>query len=183
MPMVNTASVLQHGILCYEEAAKINHQSVAMQPVQDLRDKKVVSRGRMLHQYANLYFHARNPMMYKRQNEIDQLCVLRISTLVLQLSGVVLADCNAASAWVRFLAPSQASLLDLDAIYAVDWTHPDRHEYFRRKSKKCAEVLVPERVDPQFLTGAYVVDNQARVQLATSGFSLPIQIEPAIFFK
>ena len=183
MPMVNIPSVLQHGILCYERTAKLPHKSVAMQPVQDRRDIKRVPGGRMLHQYANLYFHARNPMMYSRQKEAPQLCVLRVSTAVASLDGVVFADRNASSDWVRFLHPSQAAVLDFDAIYATDWTHPDRFEYFARKSKKCAEVLVPNRIEPQFLTGAYVVDGAAAAQLAAHGFGLPVQIEPMLFFR
>ena len=69
MPIANLASVMNHGILSHERAAKRPHRSVALQPVQDKRDKKQVPGGLKLHQYANLYFHARNPMMYKRQAE------------------------------------------------------------------------------------------------------------------
>jgi ssDNA thymidine ADP-ribosyltransferase, DarT len=183
MPMENIPSVLRHGILCYEQTAKLPHRSVAMQPVQDRRDIKRVPGGRMLHQYANLYFHARNPMMYSRQREAPQICILRVSTAVADLDGVVLADRNASSDWVRFLHPSQAAVLDFDAIYALDWTHPDRFEYFARKSKKCAEVLVPDCVEPKFLTGAYVVEGAAVAQLAAHGFALPVQVEPMLFFR
>jgi hypothetical protein len=183
MPMANIPSVLKHGILSYERMAKIAHESVAMQPVQDKRDAKRVPGGLMLHHYANLYFHARNPMMYSRRAEVPQLCVLRISTAVTELDGVVLSDRNAASDWVRFLHPSQSAILDFDAIYATDWTHPDRFEYFARKSKKCAEVLVPHRVESRFLTGAYVVDGGAAGSLASQGFTLPVQIEPVLFFR
>ena len=45
MPMDNIASVLAHGILSYERASKLKHHSVAMQPVQDRRDQKVVPGG------------------------------------------------------------------------------------------------------------------------------------------
>src|SRR5262245_16376391 len=69
MPMANIASVLEHGILSYERAARLQHHSVAMQPVQDRRDRKQVPGGLKLHQYANLYFHARNPMLYKRKDD------------------------------------------------------------------------------------------------------------------
>ena len=66
MPMGNIASVMTHGILSYERASKLAHHSVAMQAIQDRRDQKYVPRGLRLQQYANLYFHARNPMMFKR---------------------------------------------------------------------------------------------------------------------
>jgi ssDNA thymidine ADP-ribosyltransferase, DarT len=87
MPIANIGSVLARGILSYERAAKLEHHSVALQPVQDKRDQKQVPGGLKLHRYANLYFHARNPMMFKRKDEGPDLCVLQVSTQVLDLNG------------------------------------------------------------------------------------------------
>lgn len=183
MPMANIASVMRHGLLSYELAAGLTHASVAMQPVQDKRDQKQVPGGLKLHQYANLYFHARNPMLFKRLNEVAYLCVLRISPEVLNLSGTVISDQNAASDWVRFLHPSQSQFLDFDAIYAEDWRDPDRITYFRKKSRKCAETLVPHQVDVKYLLGAYVVDPPAEARLLSIGFTLPVTIDRVLFFQ
>lgn len=97
MPLENIPSVLKLGILSHERAAKLKHRSVAMEEVQEKRDLKHVPGGLKLHQYANLYFHARNPMLYKRKGECDNLCVLQVSIDVLKLDGVVLSDSNASS--------------------------------------------------------------------------------------
>lgn len=183
MPLENIPSVLKHGILSNERAAKILHKSVAMQPVQDRRDEKQVIGGLKLHQYANLYFHARNPMMYSRKEQAADLCVLRVSTAVLELDGVVIADRNAAGGWARFLDPSQWALLDFDRIYALDWRDSDKFEYFDRKTKKCAEILVPHVVEPRFLTGAWAVDTATAKRLAELGFGLRIDIDPVLFFR
>ena len=184
MPIANIGSVLAHGILSYERAAKLQHHSVAMQPVQDKRDQKQVPGGLKLHQYANLYFHARNPMMFKRKDEAPNLCIVRVSTQVLDLSGTVISDQNAASDYVRFLHPKQWQLLAFDDIFAMDWRHPnDPITYWRHKARKCAEVLVPQRVDSQLLTGAYVVDEAARGRLAGVGFTLPVTTSPVLFFR
>jgi ssDNA thymidine ADP-ribosyltransferase, DarT len=183
MPMANIPSVLKHGILSHERSANLAHKSVAMQPVQDRRDAKRVPGGLMLHHYANLYFHARNPMMFSRQQEAPQLCVLRVSRSVRNADGVVFSDRNASSEWVRFLHPSQWAVLDFDAIYAMDWRDPNRFAYYEKKSKKCAEVLVPRCVDVQYLSGAYVVDQSAAVRLVVLGFTLPVQVEPMLFFR
>jgi len=183
MPMANIPSVLKHGILSYERTAKLAHKSVAMQPVQDRRDAKRVPGGLMLHHYANLYFHARNPMMSKRRNEAADLCVLRVSTEVQKLPGVVFADCNASSDYVRFLAPHQWRLLDFDSIYAMDWRHPnDPIAYYRHRSRKCAEVLVPAQIEPHFLIGAYVVDHAAGKKLAALGFTLGVEVDSDLLF-
>jgi hypothetical protein len=184
MPLDNIPSVLEHGILSYERAAKLKHHSVAMQPVQDRRDQKQVPGGLKLHQYANLYFHARNPMLFKRKDESPSLCVLRVSTDILKMPGTVISDQNAASDYVRFLHPSQWKLLAFDDIYAMDWRHPnDPIAYWRHKARKCAEVLVAHRVDPQFLAGAHVVNDEAALRLGSVGFTLAVKVSPELFFR
>jgi hypothetical protein len=184
MPISNVTSVMTRGILSYERAAKLSHLSVAMQPIQDKRDQKHVPGGLKLHQYANLYFHARNPMLFKRQNEAANLCVLRVSTQVLAVNGVVICDQNAASDYVRFLHPTQWRLLDFDAIYAMDWRHPDDQiAYWRHKAQKCAEVLVPQRVERHFIVGAHVVDDASKKRLVGCGFALPITVSSVLFFR
>ena len=184
MPIANLASVMNHGILSHERAAKRPHRSVALQPVQDKRDKKQVPGGLKLHQYANLYFHARNPMMYKRQAEAPSLCILRVATMVLTLPGTVISDQNAASDYVRFLHPRQWQLLDFDAIYAMDWRHQnDPVAYYRHSSQKCAEVLVPQCVETRYLTGAYVVDDAVKAGIDALGLALPVTTNSVLFFR
>jgi hypothetical protein len=184
MPISNIESVLRLGILSNEAASKFRHHSVALAAAQEKRDSKLIPGGLKLHQYANLYFHARNPMMFMRQNEAANLCVLRVSTDVLKLEGVVLADRNAAGdpRWVRFFAVHQWRALNFDYIFARDWTDANRFVYYDKKRCKCAEVLAPHKIDPDFLTGAYVVDEPAAVRLSASGFRLPIEINPDMFF-
>jgi hypothetical protein len=184
MPIANMRSVVGRGILSYQRAARLNHQSAAMQPVQEKRDQKQVPGGLKLHQYANLYFHARNPMLFKRKDEAATLCIVRVSVEALTVAGTVITDCNAASDYARFLAPAQWRLLNFDDIYAMDWTHPgDRGRYFQHRSRKCAEVLVPQVVEPRFLTGVYVVDHSTLESLIRIDTTLPLVVEPALFFR
>ena len=185
MPLENIPSVLEHGILSHERAAKLKHRSVAMPEIQDRRDKKHVPGGLKLHQYANLYFHARNPMLYKRKDDAANICVLRVSTEILQIGGVVITDRNASSNYVRFLHPSQHPLLDFDAIFAMDWYRihgNDQIAYLRHQSQKCAEVLVPYCVEPKHITGAYVLSQAAAARLG-SEFARPIAIDRGMFFR
>lgn len=183
-PLENIPSVLNHGILSNERAALLPHRSVALQAVQDRRDLKQVPGGLKLHQYANLYFHARNPMLYKRKEEAADLCVLRVSLDVLQLDGVVLADCNASSDYVRFLSPSQWRLLAFDDIFAMDWRHPNNeYAYRQHRSRKCAEALIPHQVSVRLIMGARVVNQAAEDRLRADSFSLPIAVDPGLFFQ
>lgn len=62
-PILNISSILTHGILSHTLAKKIGHHSIAMQEVQDRRKKVTIPGGKLLHDYANLYICARNPML------------------------------------------------------------------------------------------------------------------------
>ena len=181
--ITNIPSILKHGIVSYVEAAKLPHLSVALQDVQDKRDAKSVPGGLALHEYANVYFHARNPMMSRRRNEATRLCVLRISTDILSIRGAVITDQNAASKYVRFSAPDRLKLMNLEYVFARNWKHPDNQiEEWRHASAKCAEALIPERIPAKFIMGAYVVNAAAEEELRGLGFSLPIDIDPDLFF-
>lgn len=186
MPLENIPSVLKLGILSHERASKLQHGSVAMQEIQERRDQKHVPGGLKLHQYANLYFHARNPMLYKRKDEAGNLCVLRVSLEVSKVAGVVFADRNASSDYVRFLHPSQWSLLDFDAIFAADWNRQhvdDPYAKLVHKSKKCAEILVPHLVEPKHLIGAIVVDAATGSKLQSIGFDVSVTVDSEMFFR
>lgn len=73
---------------------------------------------------------------------------------------------------------------DFDAIYAMDWRHPgNTAAYYRHSSQKCAEVLIPHRVEPRLLTGASVVDDAAKKRLEAFGLALPVTANPVLFFR
>jgi len=94
----NLASILERGILSHNRAARLKHRSVALEDVQDRRRAKSVLGGSALHSYANLYFHARNPMMFSLTRErSNDLVVPRVSEAVLDLPDTVVTDGNAAS--------------------------------------------------------------------------------------
>ena len=101
-PISNIPSVISQGILSYNRAVVLEHVSIAMSDVQNRRNDVTIPQGGPLHSYANAYFDPRNPMMYKRQNMADSLCVLAISASVLDFAGTISSDGNAASQYSRF---------------------------------------------------------------------------------
>ncbi len=184
MPINNLANVRLYGILSHNAVAALPHADVSMQEVQDKRAAVTVPNGLALHDYANLYFCARNPMMFKRKDERQGLCVLRITTDVFTLNGVVFTDQNAASAYVRFYRVQDGiEGMNFDMIFADDWRHPDDQiKYWKHSSIKCAEVLVPNVVEPRFITGAYVFDTSVQSQVAGLWPELPTVVNKAVFF-
>lgn len=179
----NIRSIMQNGLLSFELASKINHTSIAMNEVQKRRDAvKVLGRLR-LHQYANLYFDPRNPMLYKRKDQNDNLCILKISDSILDLTNIVVSDRNASSSYAIFYdVKTGIEQLDFGLIYARYWNDNDPLEKARKKSIKCAEVLVPSMIPYTYITGAAVANNIAYASLTGAGFDKKIWITDRVFF-
>jgi hypothetical protein len=77
-PITNVPSIMQHGILSHKLSGQIHHHSVAMPEIQERRKNKQIPGARTLHDYANLYFDAHNPMLSKLRARNDDICILRI---------------------------------------------------------------------------------------------------------
>lgn len=184
-PIDNVASILERGILSHHLVSTIPHISVAMSEIQERRSKVVVPGGRKLHHYVNLYFHARNPMMSKRRAEHQSLCVLRVNCEVIDLPGVIITDQNAASNYARFgAAPAALSMVNRDMVFAEIWKHPgDQIMEWRHASIKCAEVLVPDRIDSSHVLGAYVSCDTSQATLNSLAPSLNVVVYPYMFLR
>jgi ssDNA thymidine ADP-ribosyltransferase, DarT len=180
----NAPSILTKGILSHYLAERVQHRSIAMQEVQNRRSNKKVPGGRMLHEYVNTYICARNPMLYLRKDSHAELCVLRIDPAVLDLDGVVVTDRNAASN-ARF-SPGKTglSLIDREQVFAEYWIHSgDELATDNHKKIKCAEVLVPSRIPPDYIVGAYVSCVQSARRLGEIAPQLPVTMDAHLFFQ
>jgi hypothetical protein len=184
-PLDNLPSILEHGILSHNQMVQRQHVSVALQAVQDLRAAKMVPGGRRLHDYANLYLCARNPMMYLRRVQHEQLCVLSLAPAVLDLAGTVITDQNAASNYVRFAASPEGLVhVDRALTFARSWTHPDDQiAEWRHKAAKCSEVLVPDAVHPDHIRTVYVSGEAGRQRALALQHAKPVQIYADLFFQ
>jgi len=182
-PHTNLSSILEHGILSHSRANSVVHSSVAMAEIQDRRAQVTVPGGLKLHDYANLYFTARNPMLYKRRSIHASLAVLRISTDALDIQGVVITDGNAAGDYVAFLpSPSGLAYLDHGLVFARYWNDPDEVTYWRKKTRKCSEVLVPHALPASYILGAYVSCHESAQIARTTATSLSIEVNQDLFF-
>jgi len=183
-PIANVVSIMQHGILSNELSKKVPHDSLAMEEIQDKRKNKRIPGAKKLHEYANLYFDAHNPMLSKRRSQNNQICILRVNPSVLDLPDVIISDRNAASNWVRFNSVIDGLAgLDKNKIYAKYWTNANnRYDLWEKKLIKCAEVLIPDRVETKYVIGAYVANQTALKALQKLGIQLTASIRNDIFF-
>jgi hypothetical protein len=182
--IANVPSILNQGILSHILAAELAHDSVAMPEIQERRENKRIPGARTLHEYANLYFDAHNAMLSKCRKRNNEICVLRIDPVVLDAAGVIVADRNAASDWVGFWPVRDGiARINRERLFARYWTHPDDpYDQMSHKSEKCAEVLVPDRVEPQFVIGAYVANQTALASIQALKTGLRVQIRGDMFF-
>ncbi|HEX5495345.1 MAG TPA: DUF4433 domain-containing protein [Mycobacteriales bacterium] len=182
-PIANLRSIMERGILSHRHATMVDHISIADANVQNRRKGKRISKGLMLHEYANVYFDARNPMMYKRRIHQAQIVVIRINPDILDIPGTVIADGNAAADATRF-DPSPGGLVKLDEerVYATWWTDPDPWAYFEKKRQRCAEVLVPGVIPSEFLTGCYACENGVLRHCRTAAPELAVEVNSYVFF-
>ena len=181
-PIENVPSIVELGILSHSRAAQLPHRSVAMPEMQDRRAKRTVPSGKKLHEYANLYICGRNPMLYLRRD--DEVCVIGIDPTVLYLPGAIVTDANAGGDYARFASgPTGLSIVDRGRTFARYWTDADPIEYWRKKTAKCAEVLVPNRVEAKYCNHAYVRDEEKAHVLNGLATGLSVRIDRDLFFS
>jgi hypothetical protein len=186
----NLESILQHGIMSHNKAKRLPHISVSDPEVQTRRSKIVIPPRYKLHDYVNLYFNARNPMMYRivRKRNHKELVVLKIDVAILDINGVIIADKNASSDYVRFCNVSEGiHNLKGERVYARYWNDPDPIEKHRKTSEICAEVLIPDSLRHEYILGCYVSCQESldRVKILLTGTHIAnkVSINSDIFFQ
>lgn len=188
----NVASIIRYGILCRWRADKMK----SMQPM-SISDPDIVQRRAhryipvgarrvSLNRYANLFFNARNAMLYRRMYDhklcrrvkAELLTVIRISPWVLDLPGVVITDINAAAGVEPRWHSIDEGLANLD----YNDLHAERWQDYDHKQRMMAEALIPDRVPSEYLMGAYMVSDDACADTSWSGH-LPVTVKPYMFFR
>lgn len=178
MPIANLPSVFMYGILSNNEMKKRGiHISVADCDVQARRERVTIPNKLPLHDYANLYFDAHNPMLSRVRDRNDKICVLGIDVSVLDLKDVVVSDMNAAREFAGFYDVSGGfDNINFDKVFAKYWNT-------LTKGIKCAEVLVPHRMDPKYIKHIFVANKSVRdAILSMNSDTPPISIDAEMFF-
>lgn len=184
----NIPSILKKGIFCH---GLIHDQGVKYTPIYN---KEIVSRrksikvpdGRSLWNFANLYFRARNPMMYKVicDKPPSDIAVIGVGKNILDRSDILLTTGNAAHSQSEVLPVSQkAKILPIIAkeIDREYWNEADGS-----KRKIMAECLVPDVVPPEYIKSVYFADYRTmyKVRGALKNSShISFIYEPTMFFQ
>ena len=103
-------------------------------------------------------------MMYVSRAKHSDMCVLRLSTEILDLPNVVITDKNASSDYVRFYdSPRGLENINEKLVFAKSWFYlGDAFETYKHGSIVCSEVLVPDKVLPEYIIGAIVSNTKVK---------------------
>ena len=191
----NLKSILKYGIFSHRHAEKwgLLGRLIAKKTViydKDIinirRDKKF--KDRSLWDYANVYFQARNPMLYQviKKFRSEEIVLLQINPDIIKLPGAVVTDGNAASESTDFFENEsiKKSLNNLDdTLFNRDyWT-----DIYDGKRKIMAEVLIPNKIPSKNIIGIYT-DSQKTSKSITEQLekilnNIPVTPEPWMFFR
>ena len=185
----NIKSILEKGILCHNRVEELGIQS------EKIYNKAVVARreaitvpsdGRSLWSFANLYFQARNPMLFTviRNKPINEIAVVGVDKNILNRDDIFLSTGNAANSQTEIVPASQKGKIlpvimkQVDRVY---WNEVDGS-----KRKIMAECLVPEFVPPQYIRSVYFGDYKAKYEVQESlgnPTNVSFMYVPGMFFQ
>ena len=166
----NIPSILKNGILSH---TLINKEDIKFTPIYDKqivsnRAKKNAPNGKSLWDFANLYFQARNPMLYRVaiENGVDNLAILGINPNIIKKDNVFISVGNAASSASEILPAKEG----LKVIKQKEIWKIINSEWWREedgsKRKIMAECLVPEVVPSNFINTIYVANHKTAEKVA-----------------
>jgi O-acetyl-ADP-ribose deacetylase (regulator of RNase III) len=182
----NIPSILKHGILSH---ALIEEEHLQFTPIYDAqivtrRHHKQTPDGKNLWNFANLYFQARNPMLYRVVSEKgrDEVAVLGIRPDILSLPGAFVTTGNAASAPSQIFS-AQEGIQEIYKMWKVI-----RSEWWKEedgsKRKIMSECLLPDRILPEYIDTIYVANHRVAetVKQSLHASTIPVVPEPPMFF-
>jgi hypothetical protein len=182
----NIPSILKYGILSHKsiESQQLDYTPIYDKEIVSNRKNKITPSGKSLWEYANLYFQARNPMLYRviYEKGVDDIAVLAVSPIVLNNADSYITTGNAANNLTEILPSKEKTrvLRELkDVLQSEFWNDEDGS-----KRRIMAEFLVPSSIPQEHINAVYVASNEAALRV--KGHQLPHHIEiipePKMFF-
>ncbi len=142
----NLKSIFQYGLLSHRKAhSQVNSHLLGLcisdisdADVQKVRKTKLLNH-RSLQEYVCLYFNPRNPMLFKRQDQQEDLVILGVEPLLLLEKDVYFSDGNAAAQLTQFYNDlSQLNQVNWEIVRADFWS-----DQLDGKRIRCSEILAP----------------------------------------
>jgi len=184
----NISSMLENGILSHNRI--LNNRI----PFTSIYDNKIVTNRegiktpdeKSLWEYANLYFQARNPMLFRviREKSEDNIAVIGVSNSILFNAAIFITNGNAASSatviWPRSEGIKNLSKMIRKDLFLEYWSDTDGS-----KRKIMAECLVPDRISPDLIRSIYVATFELckTIKSQVSSQNIHFLHDPKLFFS
>ena len=186
-PLDNIESILQNGLLSFNNAKRIFHVSLANDEIQLMRANKVISKdGLTLHDYASCYFNPRNAMLYRLISNGENCVIISISIDVLNLTDTLITDRNAATQISRIYTPADGyEKLNFEVIKSKLWVNQNGESNSNVKEQMQAEILVKERISPEYFNKIYVKTYKEKNKLdeICSKYNIIVEVNRDLFFN
>ncbi len=178
----NLKSILKNGILSHRRADRwslknwISKKTIIYDKgIVDLR-KNIHFNKRSLWEYANVYFQARNPMLYRviKEHEAQNIVILQINSDIINSSNVGIADGNASSQSTTFFEDTDKGLgaLNPEQFERSYWSEEDDS-----KRKIMAEALIYSHIPKEKIIGIYTANQETANQIRKD-ITGPLNIMP-----
>lgn len=167
----------------------------------NIGDKEVIEiranrdvKGYRLSEYIPFYLGPRSPMLYVIQhgyNGVKQIaaeeivyCIIRLDDIAHSSKEYIFTDGHALSALTRFYGKGQLENIDqivnFDDVYSSRWDSDTDLDLKRRKE---AELLIKDDLEPHFVRGYFVYNENAKQRLINHGVAAEkIVVRPSYYF-
>ncbi len=183
----NVPSILRHGILSHRLVLerRLEYTPIYDKSIVSNRRERTAPGGKSLWDFANTYFQARNPMLYRVLHEKDaaEIAVLGLRPQRLSDPSALIALGNAASGATE-IVPSAEGRKRLSEIWPIIqsgfWNANDGS-----KRKIMAECLVPGLIPADEIHTVFVANHEAAQKVKRFNLPAPVAVvpEPAMFFR
>ncbi len=188
----NLESILTHGILSKHLAEQrgLLKKDISDGEIQEHREvKRETVFWKPIHDYASFYYNPRNAMLFRVLKEMgSDVVILGVERQACDGVDFVVSDRNAAAATANF-GHTQAFLdqINWDAVFSESWNKgDDEHQKNARQVMQC-EVLIPDVVEPRWISTIYCKDINAYLPVSNILGKLGLkndkaQIDSSMFF-
>ena len=186
----NLKSILREGILSRSKTKESSWKIFSKRKITSIhsgnvvdRRKEIKFRGESLWNYANVYFQARNSMLFSVKEKFgkENIIVLQINSDILKMSSVGITDGNAASQRTRFFENINEGLsaLDQNQFERQYWSDQDDS-----KRTIMAEALIPDQIPKEKILGVFTANHTVADQIRKNQDigGLNIMLNPYLFF-
>ena len=178
----NLKSILKKGILSRSQTKENLWTKIFKQGIKSIHSEDVVQRrkdtqfrGRSLWDYANVYFQARNSMLFSVKEKFgkENIIVLQINSDILNIPSAGITDGNAASQSTNFFEDIDRglSVLNQNQFDKQYWSDKDDS-----KRTIMAEALVPDQIPKEKILGIFtanqIVADQIRKDQDVGGLNI-----------